>query len=157
MVSRKLLPEHLKAKKRARKEEKKNSGVNVRDEQDREKMAKDRETADKIKRKLEAKARLYDQVHNGGEDLDDYLKENCLVDFDTKEGSSRDKNSSRSSGHEKERGRERERHISYQVNLLYNILKHLFHNKIYYNIKYLYKKHCFLDIHVFDHHKNYFK
>ena len=39
-VSRKLLPEHLKAKKRAKKEERKNSGVEARDQMDREQMAK---------------------------------------------------------------------------------------------------------------------
>jgi len=74
----------LKAKKRARKEEKRNAGIDARNERDMEQRLKDRQTADKVRRKLEAKSRLYEAVHNG-EELDDYLRENCLVDFDGKE------------------------------------------------------------------------
>ena len=104
-VSRKLLPEHLKARKKERREEKKNAGVLERDSQDREQLAKEREIAGRIKRKLEAKSRLYDRV-NRGEELDDYLKENCLVDFDGKE-LPRDRKYSNDRG--------RERHTSHQV------------------------------------------
>ena len=108
-VSRKLLPEHLKAKRKARKEEKKNAGVEARDTVDREQMAKERDIAERVKRKLEAKSRIYERVNKGKDELDDYLKENCLVDFEGKEIP-------------KERGRERERnrerHTSYQVHFL---------------------------------------
>jgi len=38
-----------------------------------EQRLKDRQTADKVRRKLEAKSRLYDAVHNG-EELDDYMR-----------------------------------------------------------------------------------
>ena len=81
-VSRKLLPEHLKRK---RKEAKilKNKGVEERNARDAEEMAKERATADKVKRKLEAKSRVYDAVQRG-EEMDDYMRENCLVDFDGK-------------------------------------------------------------------------
>ena len=73
ILSRKLLPEELKAKKRARKEEKRNAGIDARNERDMEQRLKDRQTADKVRRKLEAKSRLYDAVHNG-EELDDYMR-----------------------------------------------------------------------------------
>ena len=81
-VSRKLLPEHLKRK---RKEAKilKNKGIEERNARDAEQMAKERATADKVKRKLEAKSRVYDAVQRG-EEMDDYMRENCLVDFDGK-------------------------------------------------------------------------
>lgn len=38
-----------------------------------EQRLKDRQTADKVRRKLEAKSRLYDAVNNG-EELDDYMR-----------------------------------------------------------------------------------
>ena len=38
-----------------------------------EQRLKDRQTADKVRKKLEAKSRLYDAVHNG-EELDDYMR-----------------------------------------------------------------------------------
>jgi len=111
VVSRKLLPEELKAKKRARKEEKRNAGIDARNERDMEQRLKDRQTADKVRRKLEAKSRLYDAVHNG-EELDDYLRENCLVDFDGKEiDRSRER---RADPRDIDRGRPRERHYSQQ-------------------------------------------
>lgn len=71
--SRKLLPEELKAKRKARKEEKRNAGIDARNERDMAQRLKDRETADKVRRKLEAKSRLYDAVNNG-EQLDDYMR-----------------------------------------------------------------------------------
>jgi len=108
-VARKLLPEHLKAKRKARKEEKKNAGVESRDTVDREQMAKERDIAERVKRKLEAKSRLYDRVNKGKDDLDEYLRENCLVDFEGKE-IPKERQSER--GREKER--HRERHTSYQ-------------------------------------------
>lgn len=119
-VSRKLLPDHLKAKRKARKEEKRNTGVELRDTQDREQMAKDRDTANRIKRKLEAKSRLYDRVQQGGDELDDYLKENCLVDFDGKELSRERSSSSSDRGRDRDRTA-RERHVSHQVFIFYQI------------------------------------
>jgi len=110
-VSRKLLPEHLKARKKERREEKKNTGVLERDAHDREKMAKEREIAGRVKRKLEAKSRLYDRI-NRGEELDDYLKENCLVDFDGKE-IPKDRHD-RGRNYDRDE-RQRERHTSHQV------------------------------------------
>ena len=67
------MPEELKAKKRARKEEKRNAGIDSRNERDMVQWLKDRQTADKVRRKLEAKSRLYDAVNNG-EELDDYMR-----------------------------------------------------------------------------------
>ena len=68
-----------------------------------------------MKRKLEAKARIYDRVQQG-EDMDDYMKENCLVDFDGKEIPERKK--------ESERGRSR--HTSYAVSQIKIYLFKLF-------------------------------
>ena len=92
-----------------------------------EQRLKDRQTADKVRKKLEAKSRLYDAVHNG-EELDDYMRlenklnlilryfffrENCLVDFDGKEiDRSRER---RGDPRDIDRGRPRERHYSQQV------------------------------------------
>ena len=73
LFSRKLLPEELKAKRKARKEEKRNAGIDARNERDMAQRLKDRETADKVRRKLEAKSRIYDAVNNG-EELDDYMR-----------------------------------------------------------------------------------
>ena len=67
------MPEELKAKRKARKEEKRNAGIDARNERDMAQRLKDRETADKVRRKLEAKSRLYDAVNNG-EQLDDYMR-----------------------------------------------------------------------------------
>ena len=94
-VSRKLLPEHLKRK---RKEAKilKNKGIEERNARDAEQMAKERATADKVKRKLEAKSRVYDAVQRG-EEMDDYMRENCLVDFDGKPIDKSDRGRERSS------------------------------------------------------------
>jgi len=104
-VSRKLLPEHLKRK---RKEAKilKNKGIEERNARDAEQMAKERATADKVKRKLEAKSRVYDAVQRG-EEMDDYMRENCLVDFDGKPMDKSDRGRERTS-------RDRSRHQSYQ-------------------------------------------
>ena len=65
----------------------------------------DRDTAEKVRRKLEAKSRLYDRVNSGKADLDDYLQENCLVDFDGKPVPKESRG----------RDRTRERHTSHQV------------------------------------------
>ena len=51
-------------------------------------------------------------MNSGKADLDDYLQENCLVDFDGKP-MSRDRRSEESRGRE----RARERHTSHQVKL----------------------------------------
>ena len=83
-VSRKLLPEHLKRKRKEQKEEKRNRGVDQRNERDAEEMAKDRARAENVRKKLEAKSRVYDRIQQGDE-MDDYMRENCLVDFDGKE------------------------------------------------------------------------
>ncbi|CAG5111827.1 Oidioi.mRNA.OKI2018_I69.chr2.g6099.t1.cds [Oikopleura dioica] len=116
VVSRKLLPEELKAKRKARKEEKRNAGIDARNERDMAQRLKDRETADKVRRKLEAKSRIYDAV-NYGEELDDYMRENCLVDFDGKEveSRSRDRDYRRGDPRDLDRDRRpRERHYSHQ-------------------------------------------
>ena len=103
-------------------------------------MAKERATADKVRKKLEAKSRVYDRIQQGrgsykayfghlfntvlcarfcdfvarkltseGDEMDDYMRENCLVDFDGKE-IDRSRAPSRDGS---ERGRSR--HMSYQV------------------------------------------
>ena len=85
-------------------------------------MAKERATADKVRKKLEAKSRVYDRIQQGDE-MDDYMRENCLVDFDGKDSDSRStasRGSSSRQGFEHQESsssdRGRSRHMSYQVN-----------------------------------------
>ena len=120
-VSRKLLPEHLKRK---RKEAKilKNKGIEERNARDAEQMAKERATADKVKRKLEAKSRVYDAVQRG-EEMDDYMRENCLVDFDGKPIDKSDRGRERSSRNDSKFFRARFHNFERHLRIVFSLVK----------------------------------
>ena len=92
-------------------------GIDERNARDAEEMAKERATADKVRKKLEAKSRVYDRIQQGDE-MDDYMRENCLVDFDGKEVQDR----SRAPSRDEHESRGRSRHMSYQVCIFGNLL-----------------------------------
>ena len=59
------MPEELKRKRKEARVEKKNKGIEERNARDAEEMAKERATADKVRKKLEAKSRVYDRIQQG--------------------------------------------------------------------------------------------